>query len=67
MAGRILVTGASGFVGRALVPALAADGWLVRAAMRHTVPARGPDIEVAALPDLAHAIDWARCLRAWMS
>ena len=62
MAGRILVTGASGFVGRALVPALAADGWLVRAAMRHTVPARGPDIEVAALPDLAHAIDWGTLL-----
>ena len=62
MAGRILVTGASGFVGRALVPALAADGWLVRAAMRHTVPARGPDIEVAALPDLAHAVDWGTLL-----
>ena len=31
---RVLVTGASGFIGRALVPALANAGYFVRAAAR---------------------------------
>jgi UDP-glucose 4-epimerase len=58
----VLVTGAGGFVGRALVPALAA-GVQVRAAARDPgkVPA-GPGIAAVPLPDLALAVDWAPLL-----
>jgi nucleoside-diphosphate-sugar epimerase len=59
---RILVTGASGFLGRALVSALAADGWAVRAAMRRAAPGFGPPIEVVPLPDLAEPFDWGPLL-----
>lgn len=56
---RVLVTGASGFVGCAVVPALATHGMTVRAAARDL---RGvppvPNVEVVALPDLASEIDW---------
>lgn len=49
---RALVTGATGFVGQALVPALAADGWRVRAATRDGRPVEGaPD--AVALGDLS--------------
>lgn len=63
MTRRVLVTGASGFVGRALVPALAATGRLVRAAARTTaaVPS-GDRIEAVRLPDLAEPVDWAPLL-----
>ena len=59
----VLVTGAGGFIGRALVPALAAAGVEVRAAARDPakVPA-GPGITTVALPDLARAVDWAPLL-----
>jgi nucleoside-diphosphate-sugar epimerase len=56
---RVLITGASGFIGKPMVRALAASGWMVRAAARN--PAAIPDIagvERAALPDLARAADW---------
>lgn len=55
---RILITGASGFVGRALVPALAQAGHQVRAAARDpkSVPS-GSGITPIVLPDLAHAFD----------
>ena len=55
---RVLVTGASGFVGRALVPALVAAGYAVRAAVRR-LPARfDPAVEAAAHGDLDDAVDW---------
>ncbi len=56
---RILVTGASGFVGRAVVAALASQGSAVRAAVRR--PPQRPfvdGVEVVAHPDLAQAFDW---------
>ncbi|NVO12692.1 MAG: NAD-dependent epimerase/dehydratase family protein [Rhodoplanes sp.] len=63
MTRRVLVTGATGFVGRALVPALAATGRLVRAAARTPASIRGGDrIEPAPLPDLADHVDWAPLL-----
>jgi nucleoside-diphosphate-sugar epimerase len=56
---RILVTGASGFVGRAVVAAFAQSGRAVRAAMRrppdHSFPA---GVEVVQHPDLAQSFDW---------
>src|SRR5262245_827103 len=57
---RTLVTGASGFVGRAVVAAFARSGRAVRAAMR-----RPPDlslpagVEVVQHPDLTQSFDWA--------
>jgi UDP-glucose 4-epimerase len=59
----VLVTGASGFIGRSLVAALAKEGYPVRAA------ARGPEaippaagVTPVALPDLARPVDWAGLL-----
>jgi UDP-glucose 4-epimerase len=56
---RVLVTGASGFIGAPLTAAIAAAGHQVRAAVRdrrrRTFPA---GVEIALLPDLAGAIDW---------
>ncbi|MBK5962438.1 hypothetical protein CCR97_30245 [Rhodoplanes elegans] len=60
---RVLVTGASGFIGRALVPRLAAAGRLVRAAARNPaeVPT-GARIEAVAMPDLELPCDWSELL-----
>jgi nucleoside-diphosphate-sugar epimerase len=56
---RILVTGASGFIGRAVVAGLAAAGHEVRAAVRRTpVPALAPPVELARHGDLDLPVDW---------
>jgi nucleoside-diphosphate-sugar epimerase len=60
---RILVTGASGFVGRALVNDLAAQGHRVRAAMRHPADIFSRTVEVVAVSDLARGIEWRSLLR----
>jgi UDP-glucose 4-epimerase len=60
---RVLVTGASGFVGAALVPALADAGFQIRAAARQ--PAQlpsSPRIEPVSLPDLTRPADWSPLL-----
>jgi UDP-glucose 4-epimerase len=55
---RVLVTGASGFVGRALVAHLAARGYAVVAASRaHVSP--NAQVEWRRLPDLREAANWA--------
>jgi nucleoside-diphosphate-sugar epimerase len=56
---RVLVTGATGFVARAVMPALAARGHEVRAAARR--PVAGADTVI--VPDVGPDTDWAAALR----
>ena len=59
---RVLVTGASGFVGRPLVDALLRAGYAVRAVARRQISF--PDsVEVAIIPDLKNPIDWTPILQ----
>jgi len=55
---RILVTGASGFIGSAVVAALARDGHAVRAAVRRPHLSFPDGVEVVQHLDLAEAFDW---------
>ena len=59
---RILVTGASGFVGRPLVAALLRAGYAVRAVTRRQL-SFSDSVEVAIVPDLKNPIDWNPVLR----
>jgi nucleoside-diphosphate-sugar epimerase len=57
---RILVTGASGFVGRAVVTAFARAGRTVRAAVRRPPDERFDEhVDVVTHPDLAQTFDWS--------
>lgn len=60
MTRRILVTGATGFVGRHLVPALAAGGFQIRAALRRQSGTAlfGSNIETCQIGDLGQPQDW---------
>src|ERR1035441_7126117 len=54
---RVLVTGASGFVGRPLVAALLRAGYAVRAVTRRQISF--PDsVEAVIVPDFTNPIDW---------
>jgi nucleoside-diphosphate-sugar epimerase len=60
---RILVTGASGFVGRPLVRALVRAGYAVRAVTRCQVSF--PDsVEVVIVPDLKNPFDWTPIMQS---
>ena len=60
MAGLVLVTGASGFIGKRLIGALAKDGFKVRAAARDPSSIiAASEVERVALPDLARPTDWS--------
>jgi len=59
---RILVTGASGFIGRALVNDLAAAGHSVRAAMRQPADVFARSVEVVAVSDLTRPVEWRALL-----
>ena len=56
---RVLVTGASGFVGRALVSRLCADPrYTVRAALRRELPELDVRVEPVLIGDLSASTDW---------
>jgi nucleoside-diphosphate-sugar epimerase len=60
---RLLVTGATGFVGRAVVTAFAKRGDTVRAAARRLPqPPFAAGVEVVQHPDLSQAFDWTPAL-----
>lgn len=60
---RILVTGASGFVGRALCSTLVAQGQMVRAAVRTAVSMSSADgLDVVAVGEVDAQTDWSRAL-----
>jgi len=60
--GRVLVTGANGFVGSALVLALRARGWQVHAAVRTPESSRDADREIL-IASVDDAPGWARAVR----
>jgi nucleoside-diphosphate-sugar epimerase len=63
MSRRVLITGASGFIGRRATGVLAKVGWQVRAASRDpsSIPAES-GIERVAMPDLGRPADWSALL-----
>lgn len=59
----VLLTGASGFVGRHLLRSLTADGYAVRAAARTSSRiAATDDIEVVHVPNFEDGVDWTQVL-----
>ena len=54
----VLVTGASGFLGRPLVDRLLGAGYAVRVVTRGSAPPFPNKVDVAIIPDLANAFDW---------
>jgi len=59
---RVLVTGASGFIGKPLVAALLRTGYVVRVATRRSVSFPNSVDEVI-IPDLAYPVEWKPILR----
>ena len=61
---RVLVTGASGFIGSALMPALSAAGYATRRAVQRLSEQSPPDGEVATVGDIDGTTDWGEALRS---
>jgi len=59
---RILVTGATGFVGGALLHRLLGDGRQVRAAVRSETDALPPEVDTAIVGDIGPGTDWRAAL-----
>ena len=59
---RVLVTGASGFIGRPLVAALFRAGYAVRAVTRRPISFPG-SVDVAFVPDFRNSVDWTPILQ----
>ena len=59
----VLVTGSDGFIGRHLVPYLAAHGYKVIAASRTAAAFGDPNVVAAPLPDLSRPFDWQPLLQ----
>jgi UDP-glucose 4-epimerase len=63
MTRRVLVTGASGFIGKRLISALNRQGFKVRAASRDpSAILAATEVERVAMPDLARPADWSSLL-----
>ena len=63
MTRRVLITGASGFIGKRLIAEVAAQGFAVRAASRDpSAIVAASDVERVAMPDLATPADWSGLL-----
>ena len=58
----ILVTGATGFIGRAVCIELASRGYAVRAAIRDSSPTTGLPTEVVQIADIGADVDWSSAL-----
>ena len=57
---RVLVTGANGFIGRALLPAFVPFGHQIRAAVRNaSAVSFPPNVEVREYGDLSRDVDWS--------
>jgi nucleoside-diphosphate-sugar epimerase len=63
MSGRVLITGASGFIGRTAVQELTRAGWTVRAALR-TGATLNADVEKVNVGDLSPDSDWSAALKS---
>lgn len=59
---RLLITGASGFIGRHLVPALVGRGHHVVAVVRRPLTL-GPSVDLVLIADLADGVDWVPLLQ----
>jgi nucleoside-diphosphate-sugar epimerase len=62
MSARVLVTGANGFVGTALIAALARSGYIVRAALRADRDVAAPVAEKCVVGDIGATTDWSAAL-----
>ena len=61
--GRTLVTGATGFIGTALVRRLAARGDAIRVSVRRQAPTPHSNVKTAAVGEIDPATDWSAALR----